>query len=88
MKGGAYFVYQFLASKLYYLDIYLKPNCDIKFKNLIENYFLQTQGDGGGLFKGGRLLKILSLSRDTNSKGDAYLKMGANSNIYCKLWRL
>ena len=55
-------------------------------KNLIDNYFLQTQGDEGHLFKGGRLLKILSLKRGASSKRGAYLKLGANSSIYGKLW--
>ena len=32
--------------------------------------------------EGGRLLQILRLRRATNSKRGAYLKLGANSNIY------
>ena len=34
------------------------------------------------LFEGGRLLQILSLRRGANWKRGAYLKLGANSNIY------
>ena len=37
---------------------------------------------GGPLFKGGRLLQILSLRRGANLKRGAYLKPGANSSIY------
>ena len=41
-EEGAYFVYQFLASKWHYLYYYLKPNCNIKIqkpyrKLLFEN---------------------------------------------------
>ena len=49
-----------------------------------------SRGTGGGLFEGGRLLQILSLRRDANSKRGAYLKLGANSSIvFVKLiWHL
>ena len=45
--------------------------------------FSRGRGGGGGrLFKGRRLLQILSLRRGANSKRGAYLKLGANLSIY------
>ena len=37
---------------------------------------------GGALIGNGRLLNIFSPGRGTYSKGDSYLKLGANSSIY------
>ena len=47
--------------------------------------FLGREGDANSkrrLFEGGHLLQILSLTRGTNSKRGAYLKLGANSSLY------
>ena len=44
--------------------------------------FSPGRGGGGRLFEGGAYYKFLSLRRGANSKRDAYLKLGANSNIY------
>ena len=54
-------------------------------------YLVETQicvcvgGEGwGGLLVGGRLFNNFSLRGGANSKGGAYLKLGANSSIYGK----
>ena len=43
-------------------------------------------GGAGALTWRGRLFQILSLRRGANSKRGAYLKLGANSSIYGKLY--
>lgn len=46
----------------------------------MENFFLRTRGDRGGI------LKILSLRKGANSKRGAYFKLGAYSSIY-GIWK-
>ena len=69
-----------VPASLYYYAIFIK-NIRTVYRIFSNSFFLGGRG-GGALIRRGRLFNNFSLRGGANSKGGAYLKLGANSSIY------